>query len=80
MQRPLPVDHVILVMNEQAVLEDAAGVNFGFAISGLPGFEEGEGATISTVSRQLFCMKLPTTFGGNTPAGLMKAWLTLSSS
>ena len=41
MQRPLPVDHVILVMNEQAVLEDFAGVNFGFAISGLPGLEEG---------------------------------------
>ena len=41
MQRPLPVDHVILVLNEQAVLEDYAGVNFGFAISGLPGLEEG---------------------------------------
>ena len=41
MQRPLPVNHVILVMSEQAVLEDAAGVNFGFAISRLPRLEEG---------------------------------------
>ena len=41
MQLPLPVDHVILVMNEAAVTENYAGTNYGFAISGLPGFEEG---------------------------------------
>ena len=41
MQLPLPVDHVILVMNDTAVIEDFAGTNYGFAIAGLPGLEEG---------------------------------------
>ncbi len=39
---PLPVEHVILVLYEGAVLPGAAGVNFGFAISFLPAYEQPE--------------------------------------
>ncbi len=41
MARPLPVSHVILIINDAAVLDEFAGTNFGFAISGLPRIEEG---------------------------------------
>ena len=43
MQLPLPVDHVIVVLNEKAVLESFAGTNYGFAISFLPKYEQRQG-------------------------------------
>lgn len=43
MQLPLPVDHVIVVLNEKAVLESFAGTNYGFAISFLPQYEQRQG-------------------------------------
>ena len=39
---PLPVEHVILVLYDYAVLPGAAGVNFGFGISFLPYHEQPE--------------------------------------
>ena len=36
----LPVDHVILVLNDKAVPSTAAGANYGFAISYLPEYEQ----------------------------------------
>ena len=36
----LPVDHVILVLNEKAVSSTFAGTNYGFAISYLPEYEQ----------------------------------------
>ena len=36
----LPVDHVILVLNDKAVPSTAAGGNYGFAISYLPEYEQ----------------------------------------
>ncbi len=33
MQRPLPTDHVVLVLDDEAVTETYAGTNYGFAIS-----------------------------------------------
>ena len=36
----LPVDHVILVLNDKAVSSTAAGTNYGFAISYLPEYEQ----------------------------------------
>ena len=43
MQLPLPVDHVIVVLNEKAVLESFAGTNYGFAIGYLPKYEQRQG-------------------------------------
>ena len=37
---PLPVDHVIIILNEKAVTEQYAGTNFGFAFSYLPKYEQ----------------------------------------
>ena len=36
----LPVDHVILVLNDKAVSSTASGTNYGFAISYLPEYEQ----------------------------------------
>ena len=36
----LPVDHVILVLNDKAVSSTAGGTNYGFAISYLPEYEQ----------------------------------------
>ena len=43
MQLPLPVDHVIVVLNEKAVTKKFAGTNYGFAISYLPKYEQRQG-------------------------------------
>ena len=43
MRLPLPVDHVIVVLNEKAVLESFAGTNYGFAIGYLPKYEQRQG-------------------------------------
>ena len=40
---PLPVDHVIIVLNEEAVPDGAAGANYGFAFSYLPKYEMEQG-------------------------------------
>ena len=40
---PLPVDHVIIVLNEEAVPDGAAGANYGFAFSYLPNYEMEQG-------------------------------------
>ena len=37
---PLLVDHVLLVLNDQAVTTDYAGTNYGFAIGYLPEYEQ----------------------------------------
>ena len=37
---PLPVDHVILVLNDHAVTSDYAGTNYGFAVGYLPEYEQ----------------------------------------
>ena len=43
MQLPLPVDHVIVVLNEKAVFGSFAGTNYGFAIGYLPKYEQRQG-------------------------------------
>ena len=43
MQLPLPVDHVIVVLNENAVTGSFAGTNYGFAIGYLPKYEQRQG-------------------------------------
>ena len=40
MQRPLPVSHVIVVLNDKAYREDYAGANFGFAFGYNPDSEQ----------------------------------------
>ncbi len=40
---PLPADHVIIVLNEQAVTDKYAGTNYGFAFSYLPEYEQQQG-------------------------------------
>ena len=40
MQRPLPVDHVVVALHEGATVQDYAGTNFGFAIGYLPHYEQ----------------------------------------
>ena len=40
---PLPVEHVILVLDEDAVSESAAGTNYGFAFSYSPEYETQQG-------------------------------------
>ena len=40
---PLPVDHVILVLNDHAVTSDYAGTNYGFAVGYLPNYEQRQG-------------------------------------
>ena len=40
MSLDLPVDHVVLVLNEKAVSGGTAGTNYGFAISYLPSYEQ----------------------------------------
>ena len=40
---PLPVDHVIIVLNEEAVTDKYAGTNYGFAFSYLPKYEQQQG-------------------------------------
>ena len=40
---PLPVDHVIIVLNEEAVTDKYAGTNYGFAFSYLPEYEQQRG-------------------------------------
>ena len=42
MQDPLPVNHVIVVLHDDAVFPYAAGVNYGFAISYQPEYEREE--------------------------------------
>ena len=42
MQLPLPVRHVLLVLNDNAVIGGFAGVNHGHAISYRPKYEEGQ--------------------------------------
>ena len=44
MGRPLPTDHVVLVLHDKAVREGSAGVNYGYAISYLPDYEQPEDA------------------------------------
>ena len=39
----LPVDHVIIILNEKAVTREYAGTNFGFAFSYLPEYEAAHG-------------------------------------
>ncbi len=41
---PLPTDHVVLVLHDKAVREGSAGVNYGYAISYLPEYEQPEDA------------------------------------
>ncbi len=41
---PLPVSHVILVLNDEAVAGSGTPANFGFAFSALPGDEQAPGA------------------------------------
>ena len=41
MAEPLPVNHVIFVIDDKAVIDKFAGTNFGFAISGLPRLADG---------------------------------------
>ena len=43
MQLPLPVDHVLVVLNEKAVFGSFAGTNYGFAIGYLPKYEQRQG-------------------------------------
>ena len=43
MQLPLPVDHVLIVLNEKAVFGSFAGTNYGFAIGYLPKYEQMQG-------------------------------------
>ena len=38
----LPVDHVVLVLSEKAPISSFAGTNYGFAISYLPDYEQGQ--------------------------------------
>ena len=40
MQLPLPVDHVIVVLNEKAVTSSRVATNYGFAIGFLPKYEQ----------------------------------------
>ena len=40
---PLPVDHVVIMLNEKAVTDKYAGTNFGFAFSYLPKYEQRQG-------------------------------------
>ena len=40
---PLPVDHVIAVLNDKAVTSDYAGTNYGFAVGYLPEYEQQQG-------------------------------------
>ena len=40
---PLSVDHVIIVLNEEAVTDKYAGTNYGFAFSYLPKYEQQQG-------------------------------------
>ena len=44
MRLPLPVSHVILVLNDNAVTIDFAGTNHGYAISYLPKYEQTQSA------------------------------------
>ena len=37
---PLPVDHVIVVLNDKAVTGGYAGTNYGFAVGYLPKYEQ----------------------------------------
>ena len=43
MQKPLPTNHVIVVLNDDAVLPGAAGTNYGFALGYSPDYEKPEG-------------------------------------
>ena len=40
---PLPVEHVILVLNDHAVTSDYGGTNYGFAVGYLPEYEQRQG-------------------------------------
>ena len=40
---PLPVDHVIVLLNDKAVASDYAGINYGFAVGYLPEYEQRQG-------------------------------------
>ena len=40
---PLPVDHVIVLLNDKAVTSDYAGTNYGFAVGYLPKYERRQG-------------------------------------
>ena len=42
MQLPLPTDHVVLVLDDEAVTKDYGGSNYGFAISYKPEYERPE--------------------------------------
>ena len=44
MQLPLPLSHVLMVLNDEAVGDNGAPANFGFAFSGLPRHEQALGA------------------------------------
>ncbi len=43
MRLPLPTDHVIVVLNDEAVTSNFAGTNYGFAIGYLPEYEQTQG-------------------------------------
>ena len=43
MQMPLPTDHVVVVLNDEAVTSGKVGTNYGFAIGFLPRYEQGQG-------------------------------------
>ena len=42
MQQPLPIEHVILVLDEDAVIEGYAGTNRGFPMTYLPTYEQAD--------------------------------------
>ncbi len=43
MQLPLPTDHVIVLLNDKAVISSYAGTNYGFAVAYLPEYEQRQG-------------------------------------
>ena len=52
LQLPLPVDHVILVLNDKAVIANFAGTNHGFAIGYLPEYEQRQDTFAGRVFQQ----------------------------
>ena len=74
MQQQLPVGHVVVVLHDDAVLPYANGVNYGFAISYKPEYEQEEDTYEAQVLRAGLAHEIAHYYGEAMSAGLTRGW------
>ena len=79
MQLPLPVSHVIVVLNDKTGNKGYGGANHGTPSALIRIASNPKMPTMRTILNQVSFTKSPTTTGASNHTGLTKAWLRFSS-